>query len=403
MDAEKEEAWITGIGIVSTLGDGCEANWQALDAGRPAVDQTTFSPYIVHPIAAVDFAKQIPKADQRMMDAWQRIGTYAAGLALESAGIKGNASVLSHTDLLVVATGGERDTALDCKLLKERRTAANRARLLNEKLMSDLRPTLFLSQLSNMLAGNISVVHKVTGSSRTFLGEEAGLEALRTARARVISGQSDIVLVGGAQNGERKDVLLLCEAGGLALKNEFAPVFERQAGGGGIAPGSFGAFLVIESRSHATARGAQPFARLASVACQRTKREPGGVTRSFDQLWQEMKARASKHGLAVISGASGAEPVTSEERIFLKNLGEAPVRAIGTYTGYGFEAQFSLNVTVAALAASHGALFPATDNSEIERQADGPIERVLVTGAGHWRGEGLALVERMHPPGRMLQ
>jgi 3-oxoacyl-[acyl-carrier-protein] synthase II len=49
-----------------------------------------------------------------MMDAWQRIGTYAAGLALESAGIKGNASVLSHTDLLVVATGGERDIALDC-------------------------------------------------------------------------------------------------------------------------------------------------------------------------------------------------------------------------------------------------------------------------------------------------
>src|ERR1700720_478935 len=61
MDAEKEEAWITGIGIVSTLGDGCEANWQALAAGRPAVDQTTFSPYIVHPIAAVDFCEANPQ------------------------------------------------------------------------------------------------------------------------------------------------------------------------------------------------------------------------------------------------------------------------------------------------------------------------------------------------------
>jgi 3-oxoacyl-[acyl-carrier-protein] synthase II len=60
---------------------------------------------------------------------------------------------------------------------------------------------------------------------------------LRTARARVIAGQSDVVLVGGAQNGERKDVLLFCESA-AALKNEFAPVFERQAGGGGIAPGS---------------------------------------------------------------------------------------------------------------------------------------------------------------------
>jgi hypothetical protein len=39
----------------------------------------------------------------------------------------------------------------------------------------------------------------------------------------------------------------------------------------------------------------------------------------------------------------------------------------------------------------------------MEREADGPIERVLVTGAGHWRGEGLALVEKIHPPGRVLQ
>ena len=48
--------------------------------------------------------------------------------------------------------------------------------------MSDLRPTLFLAQLSNLLAGNISIVHGVTGSSRTFMGEEAaGVDAVRIA------------------------------------------------------------------------------------------------------------------------------------------------------------------------------------------------------------------------------
>ncbi len=49
---------------------------------------------------------------------------------------------------------------------------------LNERLMNDLRPTLFLAQLSNLLAGNIAIVHGVTGSSRTFMGEEAaGVDA----------------------------------------------------------------------------------------------------------------------------------------------------------------------------------------------------------------------------------
>ena len=52
--------------------------------------------------------------------------------------------------------------------------------------MNDLRPTLFLAQLSNLLAGNISIVHGVTGSSRTFMGEEtAGVDAVRIAFARI--------------------------------------------------------------------------------------------------------------------------------------------------------------------------------------------------------------------------
>ncbi len=38
------------------------------------------------PNGKIDFSKQIPKkSDQRQMEAWQRIGTYAAGLALDAA------------------------------------------------------------------------------------------------------------------------------------------------------------------------------------------------------------------------------------------------------------------------------------------------------------------------------
>ena len=64
--------------------------------------------------------------------------------------------------------------------------------------MSDLRPTLFLAQLSNLLAGNIAIVHGVCGTSRTFMGEEvAGVDAARIALARIAAGQSDIALIGG--------------------------------------------------------------------------------------------------------------------------------------------------------------------------------------------------------------
>ena len=88
------------------------------ERGQPQADAATYAPYIIHKIAPLDFDKQIPKkGDQRQMEAWQRIGTYAAGLALDSAGIKGNAEVLARTDMIVAAGGGERDIAADIAIL----------------------------------------------------------------------------------------------------------------------------------------------------------------------------------------------------------------------------------------------------------------------------------------------
>jgi len=77
-----------------------------------------YAPYVVHPWAPVNFDSQIPKkGDQRQMEAWQRIGTYAAGLALESAGVKGNKEILGRMDMIVAAGGGERDLAVDLAIM----------------------------------------------------------------------------------------------------------------------------------------------------------------------------------------------------------------------------------------------------------------------------------------------
>ena len=173
MAESTREVWITGIGVVSCLGEGPDAHWQKLMEAHPTADTTTFAPFVVHPLAAINFDAQIPKkGDQRQMENWQRIGTYAAELALNSAGVKGKTDLLSRMDMIVAAGGGERDLTVDSNILSGIARATNPAAFLNERLMSDLRPTLFLAQLSNLLAGNISIVHGVTGSSRTFMGEE---------------------------------------------------------------------------------------------------------------------------------------------------------------------------------------------------------------------------------------
>ena len=389
-----KEAWITGIGIVSSLGEGLDAHWDALNARRINVDEKRFAPYIVHPLAPVSFDAQIPKkGDQRQMEAWQRIGTYAAGLALDSAGVKGNQEILGRMDMIVAAGGGERDVPVDLAILNAYMKGNAGPAFLNERLMNDLRPTLFLTQLSNLLAGNIAIVHGVSGTSRTFMGEEAAsIDAARIALARIESGQSDIALVGAAHNGERTDLLILYEFGDFNLKDTFAPVWARDKDHDGFALGSAGCFLVIESREHAEARGAKPYARLTRVVADLAQRkQPGAVTKSLEMLWSKLGVGGDNG--ALISGATGVEPITSEEKAFLSGHPGCAVRATGTSFGHTMETQFPLGLALAALSLSRGALFPPNDPTGLEVEMSKPPTQIVVLGAGHWQGEGMALVE----------
>src|SRR5438128_2221063 len=287
-----KEVWITGIGIVSSLGEGLDAHWDALNAGKINVDDKRFAPYIVHPLAPVTFDAQIPKkGDQRQMEAWQRIGTYAAGLALDSAGIKGNKEILGRTDMIVAAGGGERDLAVDLAIMTEK----------------------------------------------------------------------------------------------------FAPVWQRETNSG-FALGSAGCFLVLESREHAEARGAKPYAKLTKVVADLAQRKrPGAVTQSLEALWPKLGMAGDSGNL--ITGATGAEPVTLEEKAFLRQHPGFAVRATGTMFGHTLETQFPLGLALAALSLSRGALFPPNDPTGFEVEKAGPPDQIVVVGAGHWQGEGMALVE----------
>jgi 3-oxoacyl-[acyl-carrier-protein] synthase II len=242
------------------------------------------------------------------------------------------------------------------------------------------------------MAGNISIVHGVTGSSRTFMGEEsAGVDAVRIGLARITAGQSELALVGGAYNAERWEVILHYVLGHYLTHDKHTRVWER--GAGGMELGTVGCFLVLEEKQHALKRGAKPFARLTSVESDHVRRTPGAVTGALERMWSAIAARLKPDNAAVISGATGVEPATSEERAFLGAHPDLAVRATGTHLGHGLEPQFPANVALAAMALQRGQLFPPCDASGVERPMGAPLRQVVITSVGHWRGECVALVE----------
>ncbi|MGG5810610.1 beta-ketoacyl-ACP synthase [Falsiroseomonas sp. CW058] len=385
------EIWVTGIGLVSCAGEGREAHRAVLAAGTPpALDAASHAPFALHPGPALELDRQIPKkGDQRQMEPWQRLGTYAAGLAIDDAGARG---LVAEMDLIVAAGGGERDLALDESVLAALGALPpdEAAVRLNEMLAGGLRPTLFLAQLSNLLAGNISIVHGVTGASRTLMGEEqAGADAVRIAAQRLAEGRGRIALAGGAFVATRWDLLLLYHAGGLLRRGGWAPVFSRTDAPGAI-PGTLGAFLVLETADSARERGAKGLARLHNVVsgqARRTAEDSGrdGPAHAFARI-----APALGDGrLAVISGATGVAGPTVTEREFLGALTRPlAVRAAGSRIGWGVEATFPASIALAALSLSDGA-FPAP-LEPLEAPFEGAPRDILVTGFAAWRGEALA-------------
>jgi 3-oxoacyl-[acyl-carrier-protein] synthase II len=399
-DEDAREVWITGIGLATSLGEGNEAHAATLAGARPCVpnvDETRYTPYPVHPLAPLELSKQIPRnSDLRQMEGWQRLGVYAAGQALDDAGLKGHSDLLDRTALVVAAGSGERDTAVDCKVLAASGVACGGPLGANQILPSALRPTLFLAQLSNLLAGNISIVHHVTGSSRTFMGEEAaGLSAIDNAFRRIAAGQCEVCLVGGALNAEREDLLLGYELGRNLWHRPWLPIRQRARLGGGFIAGSVGAFLVLEERRHAEARCARPYARLAAVETDQGRRSGSAGANPLAAVFGRVEGSIAQGTTAVFSGASGVAPVTAAELAFLDDLRAGGLIdyawVYGDLVGHAVEAHFPAGVALAALAQHVRRVSLALVGESADEISS--VDRIVVTGVGHGRGEGVAVIE----------
>ena len=271
----ERDALITGIGLVSCLGEGIDAHWAALDARwrlpagrrhRPVSPRSS-----VHPMAPLELDRQIPKrGDQRQMEPWQRIGVYAAGLALEAAGVKGDAALLG-------AHGHDRRRRRRRARLRGgqprscRPAAAARPRRLPERAPA-VRPAArrcsWRSCPTCWPATSRSCTAWSARRAPSWARKPAGTDAVRIACAR-IAGRPGRPVPGRRLDTtrERPDVLLHYAMGGvLTAGRPTRRVWQRQATAAGMVLGSLGCFLVIESRAHAAARGATPLARIAGVA-----------------------------------------------------------------------------------------------------------------------------------------
>ncbi len=371
---------ITGYGLLSALPEDADQLWHALNhfnESYPGVNHTDFSPYSYHPLINYAVEEQIVKhSDRRVMGKVMQSAVYTAGVALDRAQLKNQADLLKDTQIIVALRGGERDEVADEAIIAACNAANDYGAVLNEGLMSQLRPTLFLSQLPNLLAANIALLYGITGSSLTLMGDQmAGAQAIKLASSRIQQGQAQRVLVGGVSINETAEIMLAFAKAQKLLTTPFVDIWQRMQSG--MCLGSASGFLLLESWQAAKARNAPILGILSQCL----------VSRDMEGNWQKSLAQQPNDSLGILSMTSGTRTMLEKDlwNRLQENYPSSYVRGVASAIGTVLEAAMPVGLILALHCLQRKKSFAPLDSAGFEKSAD--VDKALTKMWVHCLGE----------------
>jgi 3-oxoacyl-[acyl-carrier-protein] synthase II len=265
----REPVVVTGMGVVSPLGCSVEGMWRRLIASGSGLRRLPddIVPDIDAKVAGIVPSRQedadgfdpdalIPVKDRRKMDRFIQFTLVAADQALRQAGWKPVSETERARTATVVASGiGGFQTITDAVETVRTRGAPR------------LSPFTVPAFLVNLAAGHVSIRYGFKGPlGAPVTACAASVQAVGDALRLIRSGEADVVVCGGAEACVTR-VALGGFAAARSLSTAFndAPTaasrpFDRRRDG--FVMGEGAGILVLETLSHARARGAVPLAEL---------------------------------------------------------------------------------------------------------------------------------------------
>lgn len=266
-----KKVMITGIGMLTAVGNGKDATWAAVKAGKPGVGRITkFDPSRCTCQVAAELkgfdeyaigGGLLDKKESRHMANFSKYAVAAAVEAWGDAGFARGEGEGFRPDMDRVGTilgngiGGLEVTGESFKILFERGP-------------DRLSPLAIPELISNEGAGNISIALGAKGPAQVVTTACASsTDALGFAMDMIRAGRADVVIAGGAE----ATIMEFCVGGFMkekALSTHFNDTPEKacrpfNADRDGFVMGEGAAVLILESEEHAKARGAKVYAELA--------------------------------------------------------------------------------------------------------------------------------------------
>lgn len=370
-----ERVVITGMGVISPLGNDADMFWNGLIQGKSGItlidtfDPSEYKTKIAGLVRDFDPIARFGRKEARRMDRFCQFALAAAEEAVEDSGLWPGKVNPERMGVYVGSGIGGIQTLLQ------------QYDMLQERGPGRVSPTLVPMMISNMAAAIISIRYGALGPALSpvtacSIGNTAIGEAFRLIR----SGGADVIIAGGAEAAVTGISLAsFGNATALSTRNEDPAGASRpfDAGRDGFVMAEGAGILVLESLSHALKRDAKIYAEVtgygaSSDAYHMVAALPEGTGAYHAMKSALREANISPQEVDVISAHATSTEIGDRsetaaiKRLFGEQASRIPVTANKSMTGHMLGAAGGVEAIALARSLKEG-IIPPTINQE---QAD---------------------------------
>lgn len=251
---------VTGLGVISPVGNSVQESWQAICEGRSGIgpldsyDSSAYTTRFAGLVRNFDASQWMGAKEVKRTDPFIHYGVAAAKQAVADAGLEITDANRERIGVCVGSgIGGIGTIEEECGVLHK--SGPRR-----------ISPFFVPSSIINMISGHISIDLGITGPNlATVSACTTGAHAIGLAYRMIQYGDADIFVAGGAECGSAPAGMAgFCQARALSTRNDEPTRASRpfDVDRDGFVLGDGAGVVVLESLESAQARGARIYAEM---------------------------------------------------------------------------------------------------------------------------------------------
>lgn len=369
----KRRVVITGIGVISAIGIGKDAFWEALHQGKSGIsritsfDSSRFSTQFAGQVLNFDPLQYIDRKSLRRMDRTSQFAVACAKMAVEDAGLDPQSNGRDRAGVIIGTAMAGHGHILEqhVEYLKRGPDRVN--------------PFTTLASFPDACASNISIELGITGPSFSMATAcSSASDAVGYAFDAIMSHTVDFLIMGGAEATVFEPILAaFCATRALSRRNHEPEKASRpfNLDRDGFVLGEGAGIFVVEDYGHAKKRGAKIYAEILGhgMTCDAyhmTSPDPSGKEAIRAMEMAMKKAGVKPPQIDYINAHGTSTPLNDEtetmiiKKVFGDRAYEVPISATKSMLGHLIGAAGSVELIATILAMEKGEI-PPTINYEV--------------------------------------